>query len=85
MKTYTVKSCKYGDNSSPVLHTGTLPYLIKEVFGYTLECGASYEREEGNKKINLNPKTGKSLVLNLNNAANNRALNGCSNRYYELV
>ena len=64
---------------------GTLDYLINDYFGYTLECGKSYERERGNKKINCNPKTAKSLVTNLNNAVNNSAANGYSQTSYELV
>jgi hypothetical protein len=64
---------------------GTLDYLINGYFGYTLECGKSYERERGNKKINCNPKSAKSLVTNLNNAVNNSAANGYSQTSYELV
>jgi hypothetical protein len=52
-----------------------------EYFGYTLECGASWQHERGNKKINRNPKTIKSLITNLNNAANNTARNGCGDYY----
>jgi len=85
MKTFTIKSCRYRDGATPIFHTGTLEHLAKEVFGYTLECGASYEWEKGRKKINLNPKTGKSLVTNLNNAVSNSAANGCASKYYELV
>jgi methyltransferase-like protein len=64
--------------------TGTLDYLVNRYFRYTLECGQSYEREAGNKKINCNPKTAKSLVTNLNNAANNSAANGYSSTSYSL-
>lgn len=85
MKTYTVKSCRYRENATPIFHTGTLEYLINNVFGYTLEVGASYAHEKGNKKINRNPKTGTSLVTNLNNAVSNSAANGCASKYYELV
>ena len=53
-----------------------------EYFGYTLECGASYSHERGNKKINRNPKTLASLLSNLNNASNNTARNG-SGDYYQ--
>ena len=52
-----------------------------EYFGYTLECGASYSHERGNKKINRNPKTLASLLSNLNNASNNTARNGCGDYY----
>jgi hypothetical protein len=62
---------------------GTLEQLIK-CYGYTLECGASYQREKGNSKINRQPKTIKSLVTNLNNAINNSAANGYASQYYTL-
>jgi hypothetical protein len=64
--------------------TGILDYLVNNYFSYTLECGQSYEREAGNKKINCNPKTAKSLVTNLNNAVNNSAANGYSSTSYSL-
>ena len=63
---------------------GTLEYLL-EYFGYTLEVGKSYERERGNKKININPKSGKSLVTNLNKAVSNSASNGYSSTSYSLI
>ena len=53
-----------------------------EYFSYTLECGAAYQHEKGNKKIDRNPKTFKSLLKNLNNAVNNAALNGYSSTFY---
>ena len=53
-----------------------------EYFGYTLEVGASWQHEKGNRKINRNPTTIKSLITNLNNASNNSARNGCGD-YYE--
>ena len=52
-----------------------------DYFGYTLECGASWQHERGNKKINRNPKTIKSLITNLNNASDNTARNGCGDFY----
>ena len=52
-----------------------------EYYGYTLECGASYEHEKGNKKINRNPKTIASLIKNLNNASNNTSRNGWGEYY----
>ena len=64
---------------------GTLEYLINNYFGYTLECGKSYEREKGNKKINRTPKSGKSLVGNLNKAVNNSAANGYTDTYFSLA
>ena len=53
-----------------------------DYFGYTLEVGASWAHEKGNRKINRNPTTIKSLITNLNNASNNAARNGCGD-YYE--
>jgi len=52
-----------------------------EYYGYTLEVGASWAHEKGNKKINRNPTTIKSLITNLNNASNNAAINGCGEYY----
>lgn len=65
------------------VYTGTLPELIN-MFSYTLEVGASWQHEKGNKKINRNPKTGAALVTNLNNAKNNAAANGYCPDYYRL-
>ncbi len=64
--------------------TGTLEELVNS-FGYTLDCGRSYQHEKGNKKINCNPKSIKSLVSNLNNAKTNSAANGYSGYTYEHV
>lgn len=46
------------------IYCGTMAHLIDRVFGYTLECGHSW-----NSKISLNPKTGRSLVTALNKSA----------------
>ena len=54
-------------------------------FGYTLQTGASYSKEKGNKKINQNPKNIKSLIDNINNAKSNSSANGSSNISYELA
>lgn len=42
-------------------YTGTVEDLRSRVFGYTLECGHSW-----NSKIDRFPKTGKALVKALN-------------------
>ena len=63
---------------------GTVTELT-EYFGYTLECGKSWQHERGNKKINLHPQRISSLVTNVNNAMNNSARNGYSGRWLELV
>lgn len=47
------------------IYAGKIEYLIEHVFGYTLECGHSW-----NAKINPRPKTKKSLVNALNASAN---------------
>ncbi len=61
----------------------TLDELV-EGFSYTLECGASYQHEKGNRKINREPKTIKSFITNVNNAVNNSAANGWSSTSYSL-
>ena len=81
-KQYTIVGTRYSTGVQ-TRQTGTLEELI-ECYRYTLECGKSWEHEKGNKKINLNPKTVKSLVTQINNAANNSASNGYADRYYEL-
>ena len=80
-KEYTVKVSKGGRVTE---FSGTLGHLINDVFGYTLECGQSYQHEKGNKKINTQPKTIKSLITNLNNAVNNSASNGWSDKHYSI-
>jgi len=61
--------------------TGTLEELTK-YFSYTLEKGASYQHEKGNRKIHRQPKTFIALLNNLNAAENNAAANGCGSTYY---
>lgn len=51
-------------NGRDTIYEGTMEYLISRVFGYTLECGNSW-----NKKINRYPKTGNSLIKSLNDSA----------------
>jgi hypothetical protein len=63
---------------------GTLAELIK-YHSYTLEVGASWQHEKGNKKIDRNPKTINSLIKNLNNAVNNSAANGYAGKDYRVV
>ena len=62
----------------------TLEEAIK-YYSYTLECGASWQHERGNRKIKLTPKTIKSLITNLNNASSNTARNGCGDYYTYTV
>ena len=63
--------------------TGTLEYLTG-YFKYTLEVGESWQYEKGNSKINTNPKSGASLVNNLNKAKTNAAANGAPSEYFRL-
>lgn len=81
MKQYTIRMFRDGRSYD---FTGTLEKLIDK-FSYTLEKGKAWERERGNRKINLAPKTARSLVNNLSNASNNAAANGYSGVTYEIV
>lgn len=71
---YEITKKKNGKESK---QTGTLAELIDN-YSYELETGQSYEREKGNKKINVNPKNIKALVDNLSKAVDNAAANGYS-------
>ena len=57
-KVFKVKKSR-GDRET--IFEGTLEHLIDGVFGYTLECGHSW-----NRKINRYPKTIKSLITAVN-------------------
>lgn len=59
-------------NSRKTIWGGTIDQLTNNVFGYTLECGNSW-----NNKIPRYPKTAKSLVNALNNSAYE------CNKYYD--
>ena len=57
-----------------------------EYYAYTLQVGASWAHERGNKKINTTPKTIAGLMTALNNASNNAARDGNGSSYsYELA
>ena len=73
-KTYSVNKIHNGRTTT---YTGTLEELENNVFGYTLECGHSW-----NNKIPRYPKTIKSLVNALNKSADE-----CRryNDYYEIA
>ena len=75
-------SCTSGTFTSRTRETRplTLAEAIK-YHGYTLECGASWQHERGNKKINRNPKSISALITALNNASNNSARNGVGDYY----
>ena len=68
-KVYTVISYHHGRSTE---YTGTMDHLCNQVFGYTLECGNSW-----NHKIPRYPKTGPSLIKALNDSAYE------CNRYYD--
>lgn len=80
-KEITIIKTRNGNDSEII---GTVEYLVNNYFGYTLEVGQSWEHEKGNRKINRNPKSGKSLVNNLNKAVTNSAANGYSSTYFRL-
>ena len=84
-KVYTIEVTHFRlmrDNTTSS-QTGTLEEL-KKYFGYTLEAGASYNGQRGCKKVNPDPKNIKSLVDNLNKAAENCCTH-YQDRYYSLV
>ena len=88
-KTFIIESSRSGGfmSTRPTRYSyaeGTLEYLI-QYHSYTLECGASWQHEKGNKKVNCNPKTVAGLVRSLNIATNNSASNGYSGTSYKLV
>jgi len=60
LKVFTItrtKGARFGNAPDHVYtQTGTMEELVK-AYSYSLECGASWESEKGNKKINRNPKT----------------------------
>ena len=52
--------------------TGTVEELLRNYqVAHILKCGKRDEREAGNKRVNLTPRTGKGLVTALNNAVTN--------------
>ena len=78
-KVYTIISYHRGRENE---YTGTLQELT-EVFSYKLECGASWARQKGCKKVNTHPTTIKGLLAALSNAVYNTQ-GGCyeQDRYY---
>jgi ribosomal protein L17 len=75
-KVFKIKKIR-GERES--VFEGTLDYLIDGVFGYTLECGNSW-----NRKIPKYPKTIKSLI-NAINASYDEIEGGYTRSYVELV
>jgi len=61
-KVFKVKVTRSGMNGSrETFYEGTIERLANDVFGYTLECGNSW-----NRKINRNPKSIAALVKAVN-------------------
>ena len=79
-KQYEITKTKYS-NGKEYKSTGTLSELVQG-FSYTLSTGASYQHERGNKKIDKQPKTFRSLISNLNAAVNNAAANGAADVHF---
>jgi hypothetical protein len=79
-KKYIITCTKGRDSRTYDSRPLTLPEAI-EYYSYTLECGASWQHEKGNKKINRKPATIKGLLTNLNNSA----ANGWANQSYAAV
>ena len=79
-KIYRVKKTRSGMNGSrETIFEGTLEHLKNGVFGYTLECGSSW-----NKKINRNPKTINALITAINKSYD-EIEGGYTRSYVELV
>lgn len=79
-KIYKVKKTRSGFNGSrETIFEGTLDHLKSGVFGYTLECGNSW-----NNKINRNPKTIKALITAINKSYNETE-GGYTRSYVELI
>lgn len=81
-KTFSISRVR--DRGGAITLYGTVAELTQK-FSATLECGASYQHEKGNKKINRTPRGIKSLISNLNNAVNNSAANGYAGEHFVLV
>lgn len=75
-KTFTIIKHRRGGKKSAT--EGTVAELT-EHFGYTLQCGHSY-----NSKISLSPKTAKSLVSALNKSVDQIQKGSYDPDYYEL-
>jgi hypothetical protein len=79
-KTFKVKVTRSGLNGSrETIWEGTIDRLVNEVFGYTLECGNSW-----NRTINPKPKTIGTLVKALN-ASYDEVEGGYRRSYAEAI
>jgi hypothetical protein len=83
-KTYRVKITKtysrQNREDSERIVEGTLDYLKKDYFGYTLEVGKSW-----NKKINIDPKTISSFITNLQNSYSEKESDSYDRTFVELL
>ena len=75
-KTFKVKKSRAGRET---IFEGTLDHLVDGVFGYTLECGHSW-----NRKINRRPKTIGALITAVNKSYD-EIEGGFTRSYVELV
>lgn len=82
-KIYTIKIRRKNNTTPFSCISGTLDYLVK-YFKQSLIYGKSYEILKGNKKININPKTINSLIINLNNCEKNKTKNLFVRNFYML-
>jgi ribosomal protein L17 len=79
-KIYRLKKTRSGMSSTyETIYEGTLDHLINGVFGYTLQCGSSW-----NRKINRNPKTIRALVTAINKSYEETE-GGYTRSYVELI
>jgi len=69
----------YARSSRDYYYKGTLPQLV-DCFGYTLECGNSW-----NPKIPIKPKNIRSLISALEKSVRETQGSCYSQDYYELV
>jgi len=77
---YKIKKTRSGmSRTSETIFEGTLDHLKENVFGYTLECGASW-----NRKINRNPKSINALITAINKSYNETE-GGFTRSYVELI
>ncbi len=71
MKLYAIQGTSYGfmSNTYPAA-VGTIDELIA-YHNYTLDCGDSWQYENGAREVKTNPSSIEALVTSLNNAAYN--------------
>jgi hypothetical protein len=75
-KIFRIKKSRGGHET---IFEGTLEHLTNGVFGYTLECGNSW-----NRKINRTPKTINALIKAIN-MSYDETEGGFTRSYVELI